>query len=332
MRTARTGTQLPSFDLSCFARGAEDSPLRDSVAGALDEALRDTGFFLATGHGIDPGTRKAMFAAAGAFFGEPLEVKNQIAIGNSPVHRGYVAIGAEALDETAYGDAKETLDTGGEHGSDHPEVVAGTPLYGPNQWPSTPGFREAWERYYPQAVEAAGRVQRALARALALPDDYIVAPPGGETMYHLRLIHYPSQEARPLSPGQLGSGVHTDYGSVTLLADDGVGGLQVMTREGDWLRVNVPEDALVVNLGDLMAIWTNDRWVSNPHRVINPAHTDRYSIPLFVTPPFNAVISCMDTCLGPGEQPRYRPQKSGEYLLSRLDSTHTYRNPLLGGN
>jgi isopenicillin N synthase-like dioxygenase len=331
-QTALARGELPCFDLSCFATGAEGSPARESLAGALDEALSRTGFFLVTGHGIEPGVRRAMFAAAAAFFAEPLEVKRRLAIGNSPAHRGYVGIGAESLDDTGRGDAKESLDTGGEQGPDHPEVVAGTPLFGPNQWPRTPGFREAWERYFAQAVEAAARVQRALAHALGLTDDDILAPPGGETMYHLRFIHYPSQRAQPLAPGQLGSGVHTDYGSVTLLADDGVGGLQVMTREGTWLEVGVPEDALVVNLGDLMAIWTNDRWVSNPHRVVNPEDTDRYSIPLFVTPPFNAVISCIGTCLGPGEGPRYRPQKAGDYLLSRLDSTHTYRNPLLRGN
>jgi isopenicillin N synthase-like dioxygenase len=327
-----TRTELPSFDISCFATGAEESPDRDALALALDEALRHTGFFLVTGHGIDPAVRRDMLAAAARFFAESLEVKNRIAIGNSPVHRGYVAIGTEALDEAAVGDAKETLDTGGEQGPDHPEVRAGTPLFGPNQWPDTPGFREAWERYYTQAVEAASRVQRALARALGLPDDYLTGVTGGETMYHLRFIHYPSQEVRPLAPHQLGSGAHTDYGSCTLLADDGVGGLQVMTREKKWIEVGIPQEALVVNLGDLMAIWTNDRWVSNPHRVINPSHTDRYSIPLFVTPPFNAVISCIDTCLGPGERPTHEPQKSGEYLLSRLDSTHSYRNPLLEGS
>ncbi|MDT7637862.1 MAG: hypothetical protein QOC83_2150 [Pseudonocardiales bacterium] len=210
-QTALARGELPCFDLSCFATGAEGSPARESLAGALDEGLSRTGFFLVTGHGIEPGVRRAMFAAAAAFFSEPLEVKRRLAIGNSPAHRGYVGIGAESLDDTGRGDAKESLDTGGEQGLDHPEVVAGTPLFGPNQWPRTPGFREAWERYFAQAVEAAARVQRALAHALGLTDDDILAPPGGETMYHLRFIHYPSQRAQPLAPGQLGSGVHTDY-------------------------------------------------------------------------------------------------------------------------
>jgi isopenicillin N synthase-like dioxygenase len=151
-----------------------------------------------------------MFAAAATFFSEPLEVKRRLAIGNSPAHRGYVGIGAESLDDTGRGDAKESLDTGGEQGPDHPEVVAGT------------------------------RANRRRHLGTARRGDDV--PP--------QVHPLPSQRAQPLAPGQLGSGVHTDYGSVTLLDDDGVGGLQVVTREGTWLEVGVPEDALVVNLGD----------------------------------------------------------------------------------
>jgi hypothetical protein len=190
-QTALARVELPCFDLSCFATGAEGSPARESLAGALDEALSRTGFFLVTGHGIEPRVRRAMFAAAEAFFSEPLEVKRRPAIGNSPAHRGYVRIGAESLDDTGRGDAKESLDTGGEQGPDHPEVVAGTPLFGPNQWPRTPGFREPWERYFAQAVEAAAPARRRRRRR----------PPG-----------------------------------------DAAG--------GNGLEVGVPEDALVVNLGD----------------------------------------------------------------------------------
>jgi isopenicillin N synthase-like dioxygenase len=91
--------------------------------------------------------------------------------------------------------------------------------------------------------------------------------------------------------------------------------------------VRVPGDALVVNIGDLMAIWTNDRWISNPHRVVNPPDTDRYSMPLFVTPPFHATISCLQSCVADGA--KYPPQQAGPYLLSRFDATHSYRNPLL---
>jgi isopenicillin N synthase-like dioxygenase len=324
---------LPTVDVGSFAQDAETGP-RDRVAELIDAICRDTGFFLITGHGIDPGAKAAMLAKAAEFFAMPLPAKQTIAIGKSGAHRGYVGIAAEILDSsvTMDGDLKETLDTGGEHGPDHPEVRAGTPLFGPNQLPDLPGFRDALDTYRAQAIEAAERVQRAMARALGMPDDYIMALPGGETIYNLRLIHYPPQRTLHPTEGQLGCGAHTDYGTITVLADDGVGGLQVMKRDGTWIDVAVPADALVVNIGDLMAVWTNDRWVSNPHRVINPPDTDRYSMPLFVTPPFHATISCLPTCLAEGEPPRYPPQEAGPYLLSRFDATHSYRNPLLAAH
>ena len=147
-------------------------------------------------------------------------------------------------------------------------------------------------------------------------------------MFHLRLIHYPPMESLAPAPGQLGCGTHTDYGTLTLLADDGNGGLQVQQRSGEWTDVVVPAGHLVVNLGDLMAIWTNDRWVSNPHRVVNPLGVDRYSSPLFVTPPFHLEIEALDVCLGDGEPARYSPLITGPYLLSRFDGTHSYRRPI----
>jgi isopenicillin N synthase-like dioxygenase len=322
---------LPVVDVGVFATGAGPDPGQDEVAARLDAILRETGFFFVAGHGVRPATRAAMFGAMRAFFALPQAEKEAIAIGRSPCHRGYVGLATEVLDDkdSRAGDLKETLDTGGEHGPDHPAVLAGVPLFGPNQFPDLPGFRQAWQAYRAEAIEAAERVQRAMARALGLPDRYLLDLPGGETMYHLRLVHYPPQRTVAPAEGQLGCGVHTDYGTVTLLADDGTGGLEVMRRDGSWIGVRIPDDLLVVNLGDLMAIWTNDRWVSNPHRVVNPPDTDRYSMPLFVTPPYHAAITCLESCLAPGEKPRYGPQYAGEYLMSRFDATHSYRNPLL---
>lgn len=333
-------TALASFDLTPFATGATmPSPAAEEIAAAIDRTLCETGFLLVTGHGVHDEVRERYFDAMRRFFALPIEQKNEIAIGRSAFHRGYVGFASETLEgalggdedhvgEALAGDLKETLDTGLEHGPDHPEVAAGTPLHGPNQWPDLPGFREAVEEYRAAVVEAARRMQRALAMALGLDPAFFVDQPG-ETMYHLRLIHYPPMDRLTPEPGQLGCGAHTDYGTLTLLADDGVGGLQVRQRSGEWIDVEVPDGHLVVNLGDLMAIWTNDRWVSNPHRVVNPPGVDRYSSPLFVTPPFHLRIEVLPTCLADGETPRHEPTVSGPYLLSRFDGTHSYRNALL---
>jgi len=314
-----------------FASGADHgTPAALAAAAEIDGVFREIGFLLVAGHGIDPNVKGRMLDELRRFFALPVEEKERIAIGRSPCHRGYVGIATETLDDanTLAGDLKETIDSGIEHGPDHPEVLAGTPLHGPNQLPADPAFRSAWREYFAQAIEAAERVQRGVALALGLPPGFLLDLPG-ETMYHFRMIHYPPQLRLPLADGQLGCGAHTDYGSVTVLADDGIGGLQVRRRNGTWIDVDVPDDHLVVNLGDLMAIWTNDRYVSNPHRVINPPDADRYSMPLFVTPPFHARIECLPTCLAPGERPRYEPMEAGPYLLSRFDNTHSYRNELL---
>lgn len=327
---------IPTIDLEPFATGGtSSSPEASAEAAAVDAALRDIGFVTVTGHGVGEDVRAAYFDAMRRFFAMPDDAKQAIAIGNSACHRGYVGFGTEALDgvlggaedaigTAVAGDLKETLDTGAEHGPDHPEVIAGTPLHGPNQWPDLPGFRSAYDAFRAAMIEAALRMQRALALGLGLAPTFFEERPG-ETMHHLRLVHYPPSDRVTPAPGQLGCGAHTDYGTLTVLADDGVGGLQVRLRSGQWVDVHVPDGHLVVNLGDLMAIWTNDRWVSNPHRVVNPVGVDRYSSALFVTPPFHLRIETLPTCLDADGTSRHAPLVAGPYLLSRFDGTHEYR-------
>ena len=331
---------IPTIDLTPFASDAAQLGDQASrTAAEIDGALREVGFVTVVGHGVPDDVRGRYFDAIREFFALPLERKEAIAIGRSEFHRGYVGLGAESLEgalgnvddaigSAAAGDLKETLDTGTEYALDHPLVVAGTPLHGPNQWPDLPGFREAYDAYRTAVVEAALRMQRGMATALGLAPTFFEDQPG-DTMFHLRLIHYPPRSRVTPAPGQLGCGAHTDYGTLTVLADDGVGGLQVQRRSGEWVDVNVPAGHLVVNIGDLMAIWTNDRWVSNPHRVVNPPGRDRYSSPLFVTPPFHLRIETLPSCRDADGGSRHEPLVSGPYLLSRFDGTHAYRNPLL---
>jgi isopenicillin N synthase-like dioxygenase len=322
---------LPIIDLAPFAKrpghAFEVTPAAERVAGQLDQALCETGFVLLANHGVDPDTKALMLDRMHAFFSLPDVDRQALSIAHSPAHRGYVGIAKESLDDgnTMAGDLKETLDTGPDHGADHPDVIAGTPLHGPNQMPEFVGFREAFDAYRAQVISAAERAQRAMAMALGCSPDALLTM--GDVFYNLRLIHYPATDKVTPQVGQLGCGAHTDYGSLTVLADDGVGGLQVMQRNGSWVDVEVPDDLLVMNLGDLMAIWTNDRWVSNPHRVVNPVGRDRYSMPLFVTPPYHSWIECLPSCVGDGA--KYAPMQSGPYLLSRFDATHSYRNELL---
>jgi isopenicillin N synthase-like dioxygenase len=318
---------VPSLDLS------RSDP---ELAAQLDRALRDVGFVTVRDHGVPDEVRETYFAALREFFALPIEAKEAIAIGNSDCHRGYVGYGAEALDgavgnagedaigTAASGDLKETLDTGVDHPPDHPDVIAGTPLFGANQWPALPGFRDAVEAYRAAVVAVSVRMHRLMALGLGLPASYFDDLPR-EMSYNLRLIHYPPRSSAMPAPGQWGCGAHTDYGTLTILAEDGVGGLQVRVRSGDWITVEVPSRELVVNIGDLMAIWTNDRWVSNAHRVVNPAGIDRYSSALFVQPDYHQVVETLPTCLDADGTTRHSPVAAGAYLLSRFDGTHAYR-------
>ena len=168
-------TGLPTFDLELFRADAVPGIATETAAAAIDVALRDTGFLLVTGHGVDAEVRQRYFDAMREFFALPTAEKESIAIGKSDSHRGYVGMAGETLEgalaggasaERVAGDLKEALDTGNEQGPDHADVIAGTPLQGANQWPDLPGFREAVEAYRTSVIGAAERMQRALAVAL----------------------------------------------------------------------------------------------------------------------------------------------------------------------
>jgi isopenicillin N synthase-like dioxygenase len=143
-----------------------------------------------------------------------------------------------------------------------------------------------------------------------------------DSLTNLRLLHYPSQAARRPEPGQPGCGEHTDYGMVTLLAEDSTGGLSVCRRDGRWVAVHADADQLIVNIGDMLAHWTGGRWTSTMHRAGNPENVDRYSIPFFVNPGFHVTV---EPLFGDVRADPPVTITAGEYLLSRFDSTHDYR-------
>ncbi len=309
---------LPIIDVSPLR---EDLDAAGETARALDQACRETGFFLVEGHGIPPEVRAALFDAARALFALDDEAKAELSIERSNCHRGYVGFERETLGVGVPADLKECFELSRDLGPEHPEVAAGTPLYGPNQWPPIPGFREAVEAYFASATQAAEVICTGLAIALDLPPTFFTDRMV-DALTNLRLLHYPSRESRRPQPGQPGCGEHTDYGMVTLLAEDSTGGLQLRRRDGTWVSVHATPDQLIVNIGDMLAHWTNGRWTSTMHRAGNPLNLDRYSIPFFVNPGFHETVEPLFIEEGAEPPP---PMTAGEYLLSRFDSTHDYR-------
>lgn len=242
------------------------SPIR---ARLLDETCRTNGFFYVTGHGVLPELRLAVFDKSKVFFDLPLAVKSRWHIDQSGISRGYDPVGWQSLEVGKPADLKESFYLGVDRGPDDALVIAGVSNQGPNQWPDerlVPGFR-ATTNAYARAMASLGRqVLSLLAESLNLPFNYFDAFLN-DPMPVLRLLHYPPSD-RFLQNGQVGSGAHTDWGSVTLLAQDDVGGLQVKLG-ATWVDVPPVPDSFVVNLGDMMQRWSNVRWRSNLHRVLS---------------------------------------------------------------
>ena len=285
-------------------------------AAAIDAALREHGFFAVVNHGVDAAVVAAAFDAGHRFFALDEPTKRRWHIDGWPLKRGFDPVGWQALDPTQPPDIKESF-------------YLGVEAIGPNQWPDEallPGFRAAMEAYSAACDALARRLMALFERALALPAghfDGFMRHPTCTT----RLLHYPPQPA-VVAPGQIGCGAHTDWGALTLLAQDDAGGLQVQSLAGDWIDVAPIPDAFVVNIGDLMARWTHDRWRSTLHRVVNrAAGHERFSIAYFFDLDAEAVILPLPGCVPAGDVPRYGPITAGEHLVEMYRRT-TVRTPV----
>ena len=318
---------IPVIDFGPFLSG--DRQARKAVAREVGRACRNIGFFYIKNHGIDPTLVERVFAEAKRFFDQPKAIKDQISITQSACHRGYFAQGEENLDPAKQqydGDLKEGIKIGRDLGLDDPLVVAGTPLHGPNLWPDNlPGWQDTMQSYY-DALCALGReIMHAFALALELPEDHFDDALQGATMATLGPLHYPPQTGK-ITEAQIGAGAHTDFGCLTILAQDPTGGLQVRNSAGEWISAPAIEGTFVVNIGDMMARWSNDIFASTKHRVINSSGKDRYSLPFFYDPRFHADVVCLETCQSPDRPARYAPTTSGQHLLDMINATFDYHS------
>ncbi len=313
--------QIPIIDISRLV--ARDGAGEREVARQIGEACRGIGFFYITGHGIAPATRAHVFAVAADFFGAPAHLKDATAFTGADGNRGYIRLAGEALDPGKPPDMKEAFNIGLDLAADDPELIARKPFRAPNVWPATADFRAVTLDYFARMWQLGVLLHRAFAHDLGLDPDFF-ADKFRKPMATLRLLHYPPTDAPP-ADGQLGAGEHTDYGNVTLLATDAAGGLMVRERGGRWLDAPVVADAFVCNIGDCLMRWTNDTYVSTPHKVVSPPGRDRYSIAFFLDPDPEALVRCLPTCTGPGQPPKYPAITAGAFLRSRLEPTYNHQ-------
>jgi isopenicillin N synthase-like dioxygenase len=316
-----SSSPIPVVDISLLVAG--DSAGEREVARQIGEACRGIGFFYITGHGVASATLTRVFDVAADFFRGPMHVKEAAAFTGAGGNRGFIRIGGETLDPGKPPDVKEAFNIGLELAADDPELIARKPFRGPNIWPDVADFRSVMLDYYDRMWSLSVLLHRAFAHDLGL-DPAFFADKFRKPMATLRLLHYPPTEA-PLAEGQMGAGEHTDYGNVTLLATDSVGGLTVRDRNGRWLAAPVVADAFVCNIGDCLMRWTNDVYVSTPHKVVTPPGRDRYSVAFFLDPDPDAVVACLPTCMGPEGAAKYPPVTAAEFLRSRLEPTYRHR-------
>jgi isopenicillin N synthase-like dioxygenase len=298
---------VPCIDLSEFLADAPGAAAQ--LAAAVGQACEQIGFLTITGHGVPAGLIERTAAAARAFFdlsdAEKKLLKLTAGAGYSPLQGETLAA---TLGQKAPADLKESLNISADFGA--------TP------WPARPAeLRAVCTSYFAAMNGLAGDLMRLFALALELPEDYFAAKIDRSSSF-LRIINYPAQSVEP-EPGQLRAGAHTDYGTLTILLSENVaGGLQVRSRAGEWLDVVVPPGAFVINIGDMLARWTNDRWLSTLHRVVNPpvqlrAASRRQSLVFFHNPNPDAVVECLPGCCGPDNPPRYAPITAGAFIAEK---------------
>ena len=321
---------IPLIDFDAFQSG--DAEARQNIAAAIGRACRDSGFFALANHGLDDAIIARAFDAAIMFFDLPEPQKAEISIDRSPCHRGWYGHGGEALDlkTQPQGDRKEGLKIGRDLPADHPLIVAETPLHGPNQWPQSwdrhDGFKAALEEAYAACETLSRQLMEAFALSLALPADYF-APMLRLPMATLSPIRYPAAV-----PNEgLGAGAHTDFGCLTLLMQRDEAGLEIETGPDEWLKIGCDPPHIMVNIGDMMARWTNDEYASTRHRVINKGARQRHSMAFFFDPDWDADLSPLPGCVGEGEA-HYPPATCLSHLLAKIDESFSYRHSPLEGD
>jgi isopenicillin N synthase-like dioxygenase len=310
--------QIPVVDFAPFLSGEEAG--KHAVALEIGAACEGIGFFYLTNHGIPDKITNGIFAASRRFFDLPLKRRMDPATLISAEHsRGYQPVGARFYPDTVAPDQMEAFKYQRELPPGDPDLVAGDRIQQPNKWPDNlSGWRDALLDYFDAVDGGAENLLRAFALALDLEEDYFLRF-YKKPLTQVSLLHYPPV---PLTDGLFGNRPHLDETAFTIVLQDNVPGLEVQTQSGHWAKAPPVEESFVINIGDYMARWTNDRFRSTRHRVINRNNAERYSIPYFAIPDFDAVIECLSTCQGPGNPPKYEPLQVGPAIQRKFSGDY----------
>jgi isopenicillin N synthase-like dioxygenase len=327
--TAAALTDVPVIDLAAAMAG--DPKARARAGEEIDATCRAIGFLVVSGHGVPQSLIDEAFATSAAFFDLPQEEKDRFRPADNAAPRGYHALGTKNLARTLGLDRPFDLREQFYIGPLNPDrariahIPEAAAMYQDNIWPDRPAeWRDVFTRYY-RALEALGtELMRLFALGLGLPDRYFDASIDNH-FATLPSNNYPELGAPPL-PGQLRAGEHTDFGSLTILGmNDAPGGLQVKMPNGEWRDVKAKRGQFIINIGDMMQRWTNDVWLSNLHRVVNPAPEDwgrsrRQTIGFFLHPNYDAEIASLPGCTTAANAAKYPPILAGELMRQKLQA------------
>jgi isopenicillin N synthase-like dioxygenase len=322
---------IPVIDIGPFLSG--DPAGARAVAEAVRAACEGIGFFTVVGHRVPEALVDRLYADAREFFALPLEEKLRVKKPDGTNPKGFAAMGIKTVgkdrDPTLRPSLHESFAIGQIDVRDEPyyrNPAAGT-AFTPNLWPERPAdLKPALTTYYREMTRLSGQILAIFAHILDMPTRYFEERTDRQ-ISTLRLMHYPDL-ARQAEPGEERAGAHTDTTAITILrVDDSPGGLQVQTPAGKWIDVARIPGAFIINVGDIMMRWTNDRFISTMHRVVNPPSfgggMGRISIPFFCMPNYDAVIECIPSCIG--ARAKYPPITSGDLLTNRYAVTYSVK-------
>ncbi len=296
---------VPVVDVGGLLGGSEAE--RRRIAGEIGDAARSTGFLCVANHGIPMPVLAETFAQARAFFALPDEEKNRISSRGG--YRGYMGLG-----DLTNGDVHESFDLGVELAADDLATFGDQALLRPNRWPDLPGFRAAVEACFTASHAVFAAMHRAVAIDLGADPEFFT-PLFGRN-FGMRMTHYPAVADRAAAQG---SSAHTDFGNLTLLAED-ASGLELRGTDGVWRRIEAAPSALVCNIGDCLMRWSNDTYRSTLHRVVNPPDRSRISIGFFANADFDAVVDPLPSCCSAERPAKYAPIVFGDYMQQRFSS------------
>lgn len=299
--------EIPIIDVAPLVDGSDPQ----AVARQIGKVCEEVGFFYIKNHGVSAEQIADVYRVTEEFFALPFETKQRVHIATTgDVLRGYIPTYAENADPENSRDFKEAFD----FGADDDEVSY---FFGPNPMPAElPEFKAVCEDYHDTMLALARKLVSAVALSLDLPADYFESI-HSKPITIQRLLHYPPQQG-DVTQEEIGIGAHTDYGFLTILNQDAVGGLQVRNLDGDWISAPPVEGTFIINIGDLVQTLTNGRYTSTVHRVINTSGAERYSIPFFIDANYDAHIEPLPSCVSEDNPARYQPFTCGEYKYGRF--------------